>query len=428
MASSRTFPIKQGVACQLKWSWNTLRLVESSSACCHRVQGVELTPENFNDIHNHPTWVKHREMQLAGSFPQEGCQYCESIEKAGGISDRILHLHEEDVYPLELDGNPLATHVTPRMLEIFINNRCNLSCIYCDESNSSKIQHENKKFGYDVPGIDKDSPIMRNIIPRIKMTSQYEVLLEKFFEYLESKYPTLRKLNVLGGEPFYQKEFFRLVDFLLERENKNLDFTTVTNLMVSRDILEEHIDKMKHALIKRKLRQVSITASIDCLGREQEYVRHGIELDKWMANFEYLAKHKWLYITINNTITSLTIKTLPDLLKYINGFRKHRQINHSFGLVDGRPHLRPEIFGSGYFDNEIHQIIDLMPKDNDLWNQKSIEYMQGIKRKLDQSTPDLEKQHYLYLYLDEIDRRRGTSWKSIFPWLEQHTLRETHVV
>lgn len=427
MSESRVFPIKQGVACQLKWSWNTLRLAESSSASCHRVQGVKLTPENFADIHNHPTWVEHRQLQLNGMFPQAGCEYCESIEKSGGVSDRILHSHEEDVYPPELDTDPLAVQVTPRMLEVFINNRCNLACIYCDESNSTKIHHENKKFGYGVKGINDTLPIVRKIIPQVPFVDDYDALLEEFFKYLDSKYSTLRKLNVLGGEPFYQKEFFRLVDFLADRENKNLDFTVVSNLMVSRTVLEEYVDKMKFMLTKRKLRQLNITASLDCFGPEQEYVRHGVELEKWKENFEYLAKHKWIYITVNNTITSLTIKTLPELIMYINDIRKHRHINHSFSLVDGRPHLHPEIFGPDYFEQELARVISLMPTV-DTWSQKSVEYMQGIKNRLARSTEDKTKQNYLKLYLDEIDRRRGTDWRSVFPWLKQHISQGKYVV
>lgn len=427
MDNHKFFPIKQGVACQLKWTWNTLRLQEATSACCHRVVAVDLTPENFSDIHNHPTWIKHREMQLQGVFPQDGCQYCENIEKEGGISDRILHLDEKGISPPELDYNPLATQVTPRILEVFINNRCNLACIYCDESNSTRIQHENQKFGYETRGIDRSLPLAQKIIPKVQLSNRFDELLETFFVYLDSKYHDLRKLHVLGGEPFYQKEFFRLVDFLATKTNPDLNFTVVSNLMVSRSILEDFVAQMKRILVDRRLKRVDITASIDCLGPAQEYLRYGIDLDQWFDNFEYLGRHKWIYLTVNNTITSLSIKTMPDLLRYINDLRKTRRINHAFGLVDGKPHLHPDVFGAGYFHDDFDSIISLMDKSSE-WGQRSQDYMKGIQKQLDSSHKDITLQKYLGLYLDEIDRRRDTDWKNTFPWLAEHFKKHINVV
>jgi hypothetical protein len=194
--SDKYFPIKKGVACQLKWTWNTIRLQEGTSSSCHRVEPLFLTPETFDNFHNDEKWLDQRKMQLAGKFPQAGCQYCETIEKAGGVSDRMTHLKIPNLYPLELDIDPEAIHVTPRILEVFLDNVCNLRCVYCDESNSSRIEAENKKFGYVKE--------FTNLIP-IPRHSNYDQLVEKFFAYLEKNYTGLRRLQILGGEPFYQK-------------------------------------------------------------------------------------------------------------------------------------------------------------------------------------------------------------------------------
>lgn len=418
MSARKVFPISQGVACQLKWTWNTLRLAEASSACCHRVDPIPLTAENFQNIHNHPTWVEHRKMQLQGIWPQQGCQYCEQVERTGGTSQRLLHLREENIYPPELDVDPVAVEVTPRILEIFINNSCNLACIYCDESNSSRIQNENKKFGYQVPGVPGSQ--QKNFIklrPQPK-SDNYGELLERFFLYLDAKYLTLRKLIILGGEPFYQKEFLRLLDFIEHRSNPELTVTVVSNLMVPRYLLENFVERSKRLLTKRKIKRIDLTASIDCLGIEQEYVRHGIELDQWIPNFEYMLSHRWLYVSINNTITALTLRTLPDLLIYINEHRKYRNIHHAFGAVQECEFLHPKIFGKGFFDDAFRSVIDLMPEDA----LHSSDYMQGLRSLCDSHPIDREQQQQLGLYLDEIDRRRGTSWKSTFPWLHQHLM------
>jgi organic radical activating enzyme len=424
----KVFPIKQGVACQLKWTWNTVRIWESTTACCHRVQPVTITPEEFQNFHNHPVWLEHRKMQLAGNFPQQGCQYCETVEKVGGISDRLLHLNDIDVYPPELDSDPLAINVTPRILEIFLNNSCNMSCIYCDESNSSRILKENQKFGYEVPGVPiSNLPNSWKIIPEILPGDRSEEMLKEFYIYLEKNYTTLRSLKILGGEPFYQREFPLLIDFILERSNPNLKISITSNLMVSRPILENFMDKMRFALSKRKLAGVELLASIDCLGPEQSYVRYGLDLDQWMSNFEYMISHRWLYVTFNNTITSLTLKTLPDLMRYMQELRKTRPLHHAFSLVTARPHLHPQIFGSGFFDNEFDQILKIMPEENK-WEVTTKTYMRGLQTYLNSKEKDLTMQGYLKSYLDEIDRRRNLSWRKVFPWLDQNFQNHKHVV
>lgn len=411
--NKKYFPIKQGVACQLKWTWNTVRLAEGTSACCHRVKPISLDAEKFDNFHNDPVWISHRQMQLQGKFPQQGCQYCEHIEASGGTSDRLLHLDKPGLSPPELDQDPMALHVTPRILEIFINNACNLACIYCDESNSSRIMKENQKFGYDIPGEIGNKKIITISPKRV----DHGVLLEKLYSYMDKNYQHFRELNILGGEPFYQREFAGFVDFLLARSNPDLVLTVVSNLMVSQDVLESFVDKMKHALATRKLKRVDINASIDCFGAEQEYVRYGIELEQWKKNFEYLAQHKWLYLKINNTITNLTIKTMPDLLRYVNDIRKGRPIYQAFGLVDGRPHLHPRIFGPGYFDTDFEKILSLM-SSTDQWEAKRIEYMKGLISSVNACREiDIQALHNLKCYLEEIDRRRGTDWKTTFPWL-----------
>ena len=252
-------------------------------------------------------------------------------------------------------------------------------------------------------------------------------MLKEFYIYLEKNYTTLRSLKILGGEPFYQREFLSLIDFILERSNPNLKISITSNLMVSRSILENFMDKMRFALSKRKLAGVELLASIDCLGPEQSYVRYGLDLDQWMSNFEYMISHRWLYVTFNNTITSLTLKTLPDLMRYMQELRKTRPLHHAFSLVTARPHLHPQIFGSGFFDNEFDQILKIMPEENK-WEVTTKTYMRGLQTYLNSKETDLTMQGYLKSYLDEIDRRRNLSWRKVFPWLDQNFQNHKHVV
>lgn len=417
-SEKKYFPIKQGVACLLKWTWNTIRLQDGASHCCHRVEPVYLTVDDFDNFHNHDTWVSHRRMMLEGKFPQQGCQYCEKIEQSGGTSDRMTHLKIPNLSPKELETEVNAIHVTPRILEVYLDNVCNLGCIYCDESNSSFLQTENQKFGYI------------KIVPfnfEIKKHDQFNELVERFFSYLEKNYHELRRLVVLGGEPFYQTSFDRLITFIKQNNNSNLELNIVTNLSLNRKKLEAFVDEMKLLLAKKQIARLDITVSLDCWGIEQEYVRYGLDLELLKSNFEYLVSHKWIKLMINSTITSLTVKTMPAMIEYLNAFRSDREIHHSFGHVDYKEWMHCAVFGRGFFDEDFRKVLEVMPKITD-WDKNQREYMIGLWKSLDDSIIDNEKIAQLKNYLNEIDRRRKTNWKGTFPWLDQYIIKEPHVV
>ena len=416
--SDKYFPIRTGVACQLKWTWNTLRLQEGTSSSCHRVQPVHLTADTFDNFHNNDTWLSHRKMMLDGKFPQQGCQYCEKIESSGGVSDRLTHLKIPNLVPKELDVDPTAIVVTPRILEVYLDNVCNLGCIYCDESNSSWIQTENQKFGY-IKSVPYDFKNPRH--------SEYDQLVEKFFTYLDKNYRELRRLIVLGGEPFYQRNFDRLIDFIKQNPNPNIELNIVTNLTPTRQKLEKFVNEMKHLVAKRHIARLDITVSLDCWGAEQEYVRYGLDLQLIEENFKYLADQKWITLNVNSTLTSLTIKTMPTLIEYLNRFRNNgRKIYHSIGQVDNKTWLHCDVFGAGFFDNDFKQTIDAMPAITD-WDINQKDLLIGLWKSLKDSIINNEKLTQLELYLNEIDQRRNTNWKLIFPWLDEY-IKENHVV
>jgi len=338
----------------------------------------------------------------------------------------LLHLEETDLYPPELDHEPASVHVTPRILEVFINNACNLACVYCDESNSSRIEKENQRFGHQVPGVpvDRDTP-NKNIIPIVPRSAQYDLLVERFFSWLGRNYHVLRRLQVLGGEPFYQREFHRLIDYVCDQQHPELTLNVVTNLMMSRTVLENFIERMRSTVAERRLKQVHFTVSIDCWGQEQTYVRWGIDLAQWLDNFDYLLSHRWIYISVNSTITSLTIKTLPDLIDLLNERSRQRQIHHAFGIVDGRPCLHPGIMPRGFWSQDFDHVLAVMPRGQK-WQDLAYDYMRGIAAAIDAAEPNPQQQINLCRYLDEIDRRRETNWRLTFPWLANHL--ESHDV
>ena len=396
---TKVFPIKTATACQLKWSWSTIYLTTGQTASCHRVNWDPI-PENF-DFHNTPEKIKAREMMLEGQWPGQGCEYCRNIESANGQSDRITNLDMwEFSGPKELEENPNATHVTPRLLEIYFSNTCNLKCTYCGPYFSSLWNEENKKHGDSIFIID----------------DKFEENKAKCFEWISNNSEELHQLNVLGGEPLYQTEFDQLLDVLEEVSAPNLTLTFFSNLAVSTDKLVSKIDRIEALISKKHIKKLEITASLDCWGPEQEFARYPINLKRWEKNFNYLLEKDWITLVIGSTITPLTVWTLYQLFEKINEWNDLRPIWWYGNSVNKYPtYMYIDIFGdafSEYFD----QALALMPT-REPEHRSAKQYLEGIRDQARSKEPNLIEIKNLYEFLDKMDQRRGTDWRSVYPKL-----------
>lgn len=405
--SNKYFPIKTATSCQLKWAWSTIFLNSGVTRSCHRTADSELTPENFFNFHNTPLKLSDRKMMLEGKWPETSCGYCREIEEAGGFSDRMRQHTIPNLTPIELTENPQATVISPSIVEVYFNNACNLGCLYCDASFSSTIETENRKFGnFESHGIKI-----------ISSPNHFKDLVPLFWQWFPEGFIKIKRLHVLGGEPFYQKELDKLLDMIEKYPNPDCELNIVTNLMVPKKRIEEFIDRFKKLLTARKLKRIDITCSIDCWGVEQEYVRWGLKLDPWEENFKLLLDNKWLYLNINQTISALTIKTMPTLLTKLAIWRKDRQLGHWFsGVTPGPSYLKGKIFGKEEFEDTVDEVLKLMPMTTEE-DKLAYQYMEGILTQVLATDQNLEEITKLLVYLNEKDRRRNTNWRQTFPWL-----------
>ena len=418
----RVFPIKNDPACLLKWAWSTVFLRQGTSYSCHRTDQAPIPPDAFHTFHNLPNKIRAREMMRRGEWPQEGCQYCEKIEAAGGTSDRqyqIMNGIDEDRTPRELLVDAGVDEVVPTILEIYFNNTCNMSCLYCGSHFSSKWEEENRRFGvYDNDrgvafGWDRKQPDL-----------DYQKMLADFWQYLHDKnrYLHLRQYQIAGGEPFFQPELDQSLEFFEQHPNPDLTFNFITNLKVPHRRFRDYIDRIGNMVKAGALQRLQISSSLDCWGPQQEYVRWGLDLREWTENFEYLLDKPFVVQCINSAISTLTIKTLPELIRRYNQWNGDRKpddrISFSFMSVMAPPWMDPAIFGAGVYEDDFQEILGVMRDDSER-DRNHREHMAGIGRQIAAATRNPVMIQGLIDYVTEIDRRRGTNWRELFPWLDR---------
>jgi hypothetical protein len=404
----KRFPIHTATACQLKWTHSTVFLTQLKTSSCHRVNHDSFDLDTF-DFHNTPEKLLARQQMLKGQWPGHGCEHCRNIEDVGGTSDRILHLDFPGIHPPpELDTDLTAVRVTPRILEIYFSNTCNLKCIYCFPDLSSQINQENKKFGeFQSNGV--------HIIDYLPLPEEFPQAHKKMFEWLDKNIHTLNKLLVLGGEPFIQKQTQELLDFINSRELPNLDLVIFSNLTIDHDKFKRQIEQLKQIEKTSKLNQINIIGSIDCWGPQAEYIRNGLDLNLFEKNFDYLVHETDFILNINSVLSSLTVPSMPALVEKINHWSETKIIYWSMMKAGGRDFLHPTIFGKQVLDLGFTEALDKFKTFDDPEKTSYLDYFRGIAKEIENSVADNVKQKQLKTYLVELDRRRNTDYTKIFP-------------
>lgn len=402
------FPIKTATACQSKWTWNTLWLNEGTASSCHRAGWDNVTVENFN-LHNGPSKIIARKKMLRGEWPGGGCEYCKDIEDAGGHSDRQHNNLIPGLTPHEVESDHTAVIVTQRIQEIFADNTCNLSCIYCNSNLSSKIEQENNRYGeFKQKGVWLKDTLANK--------QDNKALYAKFLEWLTDNVQHLRRLHLLGGETFIQHKLMEDIFSILEQKpNPKLKLCIFSNMNAPEKYWQLYMERIRHLPIKG----FDLTASIDCWGPQQQYVRSGLDLELFEQRLAWASEQgDWLTLNINQSITNMTIKTMPELIQVINKYNDRKPIGHYFEFYIGtEQYQHPKIFAYDMWCEDFQKIYSEMKSDT-IEHKEVFTRLTGLEQQLKTIREhDYEQIENLHIYLDELDRRRGTDWRSLFPYL-----------
>lgn len=439
--SSETFTNRYNLpdpVCINKFAWSTIHFSVAQSMSCHRVAGDPITPETYHNFHNTPSKIKDRELMLNGQWPitngpeplkpHFGCEVCREVESAGGISERLMmnanyNLHE--LVPKEIKEDGAATFTTPTILEVFFGNQCNLACIYCTPKCSSMIAAEHFRYSNS------------SSIDEVKYVSDkrkdYPQLLEAHWAWMRENARYLKRYQILGGEPFYQKELEQNIDFFMENKCPNLEVLVFSNLKVEKEKFRKILDKIKSLLENNHVKTFTLFCSFDCWGPQIEYIRHGLNLEKWEENFLILLReYPQIDLYIHSTLTALTFDTLPELCRKIKEWMKIGPVHHSISTVDSRPFLHPGIFSNGFYERKINEAVEAYKEIINVIRDETpygdliktyygvIAQLRGYEKTFNAHALDIDNIRELKKYLDTNDFRRKTDWKQLWPWLDQY--------
>jgi sulfatase maturation enzyme AslB (radical SAM superfamily) len=233
-----------------------------------------------------------------GKMP-ENCATCWIDEDNGKESKRQLYNgYAEWRYPDGIDYE--AEPDMPRDYQLILGNACNLKCRTCNANYSSKWRKES---------IDRNIEFWE---PPSKI-DLHDLEQSKFWLDIEDWLPHVRVLEIMGGEPFYMKEFRKLIDKLVDMGvSKNIMITLSTNGTHYNDKL---IDK-----IVGNFENLGFNISLDGVEEKFDYLRHGDNWDNVKSNLDKFYKlhteNDHVNINVTHTVSVWNFFYLRDFHLY----------------------------------------------------------------------------------------------------------------
>ena len=241
----------------------------------------------------HSAFMKDLREQFRRNERPEGCSTCWADEDNGYQSKR--QIYNTNIRKDTIDWEQEPGSVSE--LQLIINNSCNLKCRSCTPSHSTQWQNEIKILtgdtGYPMPlGQSGDE-------------------LGKLWTERHQWYTDLTRLEIVGGEPFYVKQWHIILNELIDLGySKRIDLTLSTNCTLFFPELLERIST--------NFKSVSIGLSIDGIGSTYEYLRHpGIWSETYNNMKKYYEYADQISVQINFTISWLNALEAPDLHELI---------------------------------------------------------------------------------------------------------------
>lgn len=354
--------------------------------------------DSIEDIWNSNHFKNLRKRILANEI-DEHCTFCFQEEAVNKQSKRMREnkYYKDSIINLvnQAKNNENSLNSLPQTIDLRLGNLCNLKCISCNPSFSSKVQ---KEMITEWP----NDFFLKKDYQSIKINNDW-FKSDIFRENLIKIIPNLKFIYVSGGEPVINPA---LIDFLKRSihlgysKNQKLRFNT--NLVI--------LDQNFFELLK-EFKNVEISVSLDAIGSELNIIRYPASFSSIETNMHKILSLKDnTRVTINCTTSILNIFSLKDLYSWIDKISKHynTELHTSIDLVHEpvflslkylSPRLKKEALREIEYILENYKLTN--PEKNDLASLNAII--------TEQPTDYKDKKKELIEYIELLEKIRGHS-------------------
>lgn len=371
-------------------------------ACCNaNIVLGDINLQSIQEIWQDEPIRKFRKFLIEGGKDKR-CSSCFSKEEAGKSSMRTETLQKFEhrmhwVDETDIDGK--SVNAKPVYFDIRFNNLCNLRCRTCWHGASSSWFEEAKLL--------KQNFGNKPIIEASKDSSGFvKELLDQGVE--------VEEIYFAGGEPLMMKEHYDWLEGLIQQGQTKVHLRYNSNLSVLKLKGRSALDLWMH------FERVTVSASIDHVGAEGEYIRKGVSWKGFVDNMRTIkTKAPHVMLEIAPTVSVFNVSSLPELHRY---FVEEKLIDIDSVYLNLLS--RPDYYNIKVLPEKVKVQVGQSMEKHVQWlvaqgAKKSLinEYKALIQfmNKADWSSklPKLKKQ------LEVLDGLRGESFHQVFPELSQ---------
>lgn len=353
--------------CAAPWRGLHINIRGDVKTCCAGNPNMlgNLNTNTITKILNGPELAEIRSVLRQGQ-KHPYCGNCIGRERKGGSSEREWHNKINEGFDTTQAS---LEYEYPTLLDIRWNSTCNLSCNYCNPSDSSKW------------AVLKKIPVNNN-------TRKY---YQDVCEFIEQHNQHIQEVALVGGEPLLLPENEQLLDVI----PADAVVTVITNL---NNPLENN--RIFQKLAQR--RRVGWSMSFDNIGNRFEYVRYGASWDLQLHNLDLiqdLMKHNGHWGGIHAVYNLYNATRLSEFKQFATA----RGLSIKWQNLGGPAVLDPRVHGKEIAQlaaAEIERVFATCDVDSE--EQLLFSTSLGVYQSKIQSNPDMLSQ--LQKFVIEIEQ------------------------
>jgi len=318
--------------CAAKWFQAEVYLHTGVTSSCHFPSphhiNFDKVKENNLLLHNTEIKFEERNAMLSNIQPSV-CSNCWNVENIdnNAMSHRVWYSKRH--HNNNFEQLSATSVVVPELIDVVFDTYCNLSCVYCDPSQSSAWASDIKKNGNYNLQLDSRNTYDINIINNVLPEKKYSWLYNQFVNMVTENISKIKTINILGGEPLMSPNIWNFLDTLVKHNTRNLVLGITTNLS-------------QFKLIKRFLtydkyfKHLKISISIDGTHNKAEFIRNGLQWNEFLKGVNYVLSKPTIDIWFLGTINMLSIDGLTDVLTWHKNITKKYSRNIPYKIYNCR--------------------------------------------------------------------------------------------
>lgn len=452
--------------CLAKWTQVTMHLGPGITHSCHHVKAHKIPLEELKDnpsaLHNTSYKKTVRKQMLNNGRPKE-CDYCWRIEdNTDSFSDRVFKsLDGYSVHHFDEIANSTGNEdYYPSYVEVSFSNVCNFKCTYCGPAFSSKWGEEIKQNGaYPIKhGADYNWINPSEVSIKERDDNPYT---DAFWKWFPNALRHMHTFRITGGEPLLSKHTFKVMEYLIENPQPNLEFAVNTNGCPPDKLWKKFVNLLKKIEDNNCVKHTTIFLSAESTGSQAEYSRYGMNWQMFTDNIKYLLDTTMhTKISFMSAFNILSLPTFKNFLEYVlslkTKYNKSTTFNNLSDVIEIEnttqgnssnrvaidiPYVRhPDFLDIKIIEKDmikkyLFPCVDFMYKNmshHDWSGNKGFEPSEVAKfrrifldviqreRKIQQGNTELERERKLARirlpdFIVEYDRRRFLKFHEVFP-------------